>query len=109
MFKMRFRYVFMILGSVVVLLSYLLTDPNAGLLTDLPVGADTIVLLLSLAKVTWFVATLHGARRALTDYIDFQTVFNKAMESSEGAGRAMMAVSIIMVAIAIVILAAVIT
>lgn len=102
----RFRHVYMTLGSILTILLWLLSDPDAGLITDLPFGASTIATLVILLKSIFYVALLHLSRRALIDYIDLSEYFTKALQTSEGAGRALIAVSIIMVSISVVMFAA---
>lgn len=103
---MRFRHVYMTIGSILVILLALLTDPDLHLIDSMKFGAATVVTLLVLSKTVLYVAALHLSRKALLDYLDLKSLFAKAMQTSEGAGRACMAVAIIFVAIAITIIAA---
>jgi len=96
----------MAIGGILVTLLWLLTDPDTGIIENLPIGASTIATLIILLKTVLYVALLHLSRRALIDYIDFKIYFLKALESPEGAGYATIAISIIMVAISITMLAA---
>lgn len=105
----RFRHTYMFIGGVLVLILYVLTDPNANIIQDLPFGASTLVLISTLLKGVWYVAFLHMSRRALLDYLDLTTLFKKAEESPEGAGYAIIGVGTIMVACAIAIAAAVLS
>lgn len=105
--QMRFRHVYMGLGSFLTLLLWLLSDPDTGFIENLPFGASTVATIVILLKSVFYVALLHLSRRALLDYIDLNTYFQKALQTSEGAGRALMAVAIIMVSISIVMFAAV--
>ena len=103
---MRFRHLFLGVGSVLVLLALFLSDPAAKIITDLPVGAGTIGFILGTASCVVYIALLHLARRGLLDYIDFSELFKKAVETSTGAGLAAVAVSIMTLAIAVTIHAA---
>ncbi|MCK9516974.1 MAG: hypothetical protein M0Q87_13195 [Ottowia sp.] len=103
---MRFRHIYMGVGSLLVILIWLLTDPDMGIISNMGFGASTVATLVILLKSVLYVAVLHLSRKALSDYLDMETVFKKAMETSEGAGRATMAVSIMMLAIAVVMFAA---
>ncbi len=97
----------MTLGSILTILLWLLSDPDSGLIQNLPFGASTVATLLILMKTIFYVAMLHLSRRALIDYIDLNTYFVKALQTSEGAGRALVAVGIIMLSISVVMMAAV--
>lgn len=103
---MRFRDIFLVLGSVLTLALLLLSDPDSQLVTSLPFGAGTLTILIVLVSSVLYIGLLHLARKALYDYLDLRDYFLKALHTSEGAGLALVAVSIAMVAIAIVVLAA---
>lgn len=105
--SLRFRNVFIVGGGLLTILLWILTDPNSGIIQDLPFGASTIVMLATLLRATWFIAMLHIGRRALLDYIDLSQLFIKAEETSEGAGKAIIGIGLMMIAVAIVICAAV--
>lgn len=99
--KLRFRNVYMVLGSFLVLCVWVLSDPDAGLIRDLPFGASTVATVIILLKSVLYVGMLHISRKALIDYVDLKPYFDKALQTSEGAGRALIAVSLIMIAIAL--------
>lgn len=100
---MRFRYMYMGLFSVLALLLGFMMDPDVGFIQELSYGAGFVATVAQLTKIVILVAMLHLSRRALFDYIDLEVYFNKAKESAEGAGHALVAVAIAMVAIAILI------
>ncbi len=102
---MRFRYVYMGLIVTLVLALLLLTDPDSGLIDNLPFGATTLVYILFCFKSVLGVVFLHVSRRALLDYIDLKSVFDKAMTSSEGAGSATIGIGLIFLSIALIFLA----
>lgn len=102
---MRFRHVYTIVGTILVLVFWTATDPDLGLITGMSYGASTIASLAILAKGVLYITLLHYSRKGLLDYIDLKEYFLKAKESSGGAGMALIAVSIIMLAIAVVIYA----
>lgn len=102
----RFRYVYMFVGSLVVLFALFSADPEVGILSQLPFGAPLVSSLLKLAQIVFYVTVLHLSRRALFDYVDLSDFFAKALETSEGAGRALVAIAIAMLAIAFLIFAA---
>ncbi len=105
---LRFRYTYMVIGSIAVILLYLLSDPDAGIIQHLGIGASTVATLLFLVKGVLYVTLLHISRKALHDYpeADFRTVITKAVQTSEGAGRVAIALSISTLAAAIVIIGA---
>ncbi len=103
---MRFRHVFMGIGSILVIISLFLSDPSVGFIAQLPVGSGTIGLLLGLVVSILYIALVHLARKGLFDYLDLEKFFIKAYETPQGAGLALIAVAVAMVAIAIAIHAA---
>lgn len=103
---MRFRHIFMGIGSLLVITLLFLSDPSVGFIAQLPVGSGTIGLLLGLVVSILYIALLHISRKGLFDYLDLEQFFKKAFETSEGAGTALVAVGLAMIAIAIVIHAA---
>lgn len=105
--KFRFRYVYMILGCIFVTLLLLVSDPDAAIIQNMPVGASTVATFILLFKTVLYAAILHVTRKGLFDYIDLQEVFKNAMRSSEGAGRVFQGMGLFSVAIAILIFAAV--
>lgn len=85
----RFRNVFLLLGSALVFGVLMATDPDEGLLTGF--------WALSVAKGIVAVAFVHLARKALMDYpeADMRTLFRLARGSATGAGLALIAQAII--------------
>lgn len=103
---MRFRKVYMGLGTLFVILISLMTEPKTGLIRELPFGAGTVATIVILLKGILYAGLLHVTRKGLADYFDMEEAIKKAMETSEGAGRAAMAMAVYTVAMAIVIYAA---
>lgn len=103
---MRFRHIYIGLGSLFVILIWLLTDPDTGLITSLPIGASTVATLVILLKSVLYVGVLHLSRKALCDYLNMEKIFTRAAQSAEGAGLVAISVSLLMIAIAIVMFAA---
>ncbi len=89
----RFRNLYLVLGSALVLGVLLVTDPDNGLSTGM--------LLLGLLVCVLAVAFAHLSRKALTDYpeADMQTLFRKAGESPTGAGLALISLAIVIAAL----------
>ena len=104
---MRFRNVFLLIGGLLVIIIMLLSDPDGGLINNLPFGATTLSTLIVLVISILFIAMLHLGRRALLDYIDLSEIIKKAVQTSDGAGMVVIGVGLIMISIAITILAAV--
>lgn len=104
--KMRFRYVFMALGSLIVMGAMLLTDPDSGFIQNLSFGASVVATLIILSKVTLYVAAHHFSRKAVLDYLRLDEFFTKAKESPTGAGLAIIGVGLMSMALAIVLYAA---
>lgn len=90
---MRFRHLFMVGGSLIVLLALLATDPDSGISTGM--------LVLSLVTPLLAVTFAHLARKALHDYhdADMQRLFRKAGEHPIGAGLALVALAIVLSAL----------
>jgi hypothetical protein len=86
---MRFRHLFLIGGSAIVLAALYLTDPDRGITTGM--------LVLSLVTPLLAVGFVHLARKALHDYpeADARTLFRKAGEHPIGAGLALIALAIV--------------
>ncbi|WP_396190511.1 hypothetical protein [Flavobacterium sp.] len=103
---MRFRQIFIGIGSLLVLLLVFLSDPTSGFISKLPVGSGALGLLIGIVISILYVALLHVSRKGLLDYLDLETLFSKAVESSQGAGLALVGVGLIMISISIVIHAA---
>lgn len=105
--KIRFRHVYMTLFSILILMALFLSDPDVGLIQDLGFGAGFVATILMMLKAILYVAILHISRRALIDYIDLEVYFKRAVEHPNGAGMALIAVALMMIAVATLIVAAV--
>lgn len=103
---MRFRNVFLGIGSILVTIVLLMSDPDSGLVKNLPFGAGTLSFMIILISSILYIGLLHLGRKALFDYINLEEYFKKAKLTSEGSGQALIAVGLFSIAIAIVILAA---
>jgi hypothetical protein len=104
---MRYRHTFLGIGSFLVAVLWLLSDPDLGLITKLGFGASTLATFIITTKAVIYIGLLHLGRKALVDYIDLEVYFNKALQSSEGSGYAIMAISVMMLSISVLIFAAV--
>ena len=104
-FTMRFRNVFLAMGSLLTVLVLFLSDPDGGFVQNLPFGSGTVTTLITLLSSVLYVGFLHFSRKALLDYIDLEDYFKKALESSQGSGLALIAVGLVMVSISMVVIA----
>lgn len=86
-FVPRFRHLFMIGGSFIVMVYLFLSDPNGGNLT-IPFVAKLATPIIAV----WFA---HLARKALFDYVDLYTLFRKARETATGAGLTFLGLCIV--------------
>ncbi len=87
----RFRNLFLILGSALVLAALFFTDPDKGL--------STAMLLQALVVPVLAVGIAHLARKALFDYLDLGETIRKACETSEGSSRVVLAICIVLAAL----------
>jgi hypothetical protein len=83
----RFRNLFMIGGTLIVMLYLFISDPNGGNMT-LPFLGKLATPIVAV----WFA---HLARRALFDYADMESLLKKARETATGAGLAFVGLCII--------------
>ena len=107
---MRTRNAFLTASILIVVLLQIITDPDSGIISGLPIGAN---LLITITLFSWgFMGLwlLHVARKALNDYdpADFMVLGTIAKKTHEGAGLMAIAVAIKSLAYAIVIAAALI-
>lgn len=103
---MPFRYVYMVILSILTVGLLFLTDPDTGLIQGLPIGAQAVATLTMLSVAVLFVSLLHISRRALFDYIDLGELVKQAAKGPAGAGLVFLGVCVAMVAISVVIAAA---
>ena len=103
---MRFRNIYLGLGSLLIIFILFLSDPSVGVIAQLPFGSGTLSVLINLLISILYVGLLHFSRKALIDYIDLQGFFKKAFESSQGAALGLIAIGLMMVSISLVIIAA---
>lgn len=104
--RLRFRYVYMALGTLLVLFSLFAGDPDVGWIQDLPYGSTFIANNLIALRIVAFVTLFHLTRRALIDYVNLSRFFRRAYETPEGSGLATVAVGLICIGIGLVFIAA---
>jgi len=103
---MRFRYKYMILGTLLVSFILLLSDPDLGLIENLSFGAGFVATIVILTKTVLYASIWHITRKGLFDYIDFEDIYKKSMDSSTGAGSFAIALAVMMLAVSVLIFAA---
>lgn len=103
---MRFRDIYLGIGSLLVFMLVFMSDPSVGIVEQLPFGSSTLGLLMNILISLFYIGVLHFSRKALLDYIDLEIIFRKAYESSQGAGLALIGVGLIMISISLVVIAA---
>jgi hypothetical protein len=103
---MRFRNTFIGVGGLLTVLLLLISDPDGGFVQNIPFGAGTFSTMLILATGILYIGLLHFARKGLFDYIDMGVFARKASTDPVGSAIVFLGVTVAMLAIAIVILAA---
>lgn len=83
----RFRNIFTLGGTLVILAYIYLSDPNGGDLT-LPFIAKWVTPVVA-------VFFAHWARKALFDYLDMGQLYRKAKETATGAGLTFLGICIV--------------
>lgn len=96
------RSIFLGLGSIIVIIAMFLTDQDGGIIQDLPFGSSTATFLIYLSTAIIGVGLLYLCERALFYYVDYYDVYKKALLTENGPGMIMVAISLQMIAVAIV-------
>ena len=104
---MKFRYIYMGIGSFLVATLLTLTDPDSGFITDLPFGGQFIATVVLLSRIILYAAATHFTRKGFIDYVDLEELFVLAKRGNQAAGSAIIGVAIMYLAIAVLIYAAV--
>lgn len=99
---MRFRNISLVLGTLATLILVFLSDPDLGPGMNMIFGANTLLLIKSVVALSLACLVLHLSRKTLFDYINVKEMFDKAMETSEGAGKALIALAVFMCSFAVV-------
>ena len=109
--EFKFRGAIFLFGNLVVLGILILTDPDLAIVSQLPFGASTLNLIINLAKMTLFVSVLNlclwTILEAGGEAAKLTNLFDKAGQTEQGSGLALISVALFAIAIA-AILAAVI-
>lgn len=105
---MRFRNIYIVLGSLLTLALLILTDPDTALIQNLGMGAGTVNSLVFLFKGILGSTLLFVTGKAMMDYkvADFEQLGERAQLTPEGAGKYAIAIALRHIAFAIVIVGA---
>ncbi len=85
---MRYRTLFVIVGSALAICALLFTDPDGGVSTGM--------MLMGLAVGLIAVAASHFSRKGLFDYLDMKVLADRACETPQGAGLVFVGVCIVL-------------
>jgi hypothetical protein len=96
----------MIYGSILVFILMTLSSPELQFVKDLEYGAAALAVCLNLTKTVLYAVSLHFTRKALVDYVDLKNLFDKAYETSQGAGLATIGMGLVFLSISVLIWAA---
>jgi hypothetical protein len=93
----RFRTLYMVGGSLLLILALVATDPDSPLLRSLPIGGPALAWLLAAARGVLVVALAHMAWRALHDYpeADGQELYSPVHQGNTAAGLALLSRALI--------------
>lgn len=108
--SLRFRNIYIFTLTVLVLVAFVLFDPDLGLVSDMSWGATTVATFLVLLKAIPAITLLHFSRKAIADYIDIEALYKKIMaddveknSAAVGAGLFMIGVGLLLIALATII------
>lgn len=108
----RHKRILTILSSVLIFFAYfILTDPDARIITDLRYGKEAVYILSIFAVSMMTIAFLEVHTDIYTDEIVSKqtTTVNKAASEATGAGLLMLAKAVTILAYALVVSAAILT
>lgn len=99
---MRFRNISILIGSVAAFLFIFLSDPALSPGLGLAFGAQTVLAVKSIVTLSLAALVLHLSRKTLFDYLDVSKFFEKANETPQGSGLALIGLGLVLIAFAIV-------
>ena len=99
---MRFRNVSIILGCLASIFLILVSDPTLNLGFGVSYGAQLVLAIKTIVTLSLAALVIHLGRKTLFDYLDVSAYLDKAKETAQGAGLAVIGVGLVMVAFAIV-------
>lgn len=98
---------FAIIGTLIMVSLWILTDPDAGIMHKLPFGAKIFDIFAVMSKGIIYILMLHYSRTFIFEYLSLRRVIAKAVETPEGAGMVAISAAIFTLAFAIAVHAAV--
>lgn len=99
--KFKFSNIYMVFGSIFVILAMFLTDDNGGIIRNLPFGSSTITFLLFASASVVGVSVFYISWKACMDYVNFRDIYKKIMEDKGGLPAALFYVGTSIFAVAI--------
>lgn len=105
--RSRFRNVYMVYFGIVVLLLMIVSDPDNGLIQQLPFGASQVATLILMSRVVLYAALFHITRRGLFDYVNYREFLSQSLKGNMAAAIGALAISVAMIPVAMLIVAAV--
>lgn len=101
--KLKFRHYSTVIGLIIAIVALFGTDPGAGLI-HVPFGAEVLSKLSGLPAATFGVTLIYLGTKTLLDYFDMGKLHDRAYETPQGAGLALIAAAITRLAVALVII-----
>lgn len=103
--KLRFRRLYVVLGTFLVFFLWLITDPDVGLIQHLSFGAGLLAMLVFMSKGLLASVLLYVTRKAMFDYkeADLQNLGVEAKKDPQAAALYSISIAIQTLAFAVVI------
>lgn len=98
----RFRYLYMVIGSIIAIISMALTDPDLAIFTDMPYLAGFAATLADLTEFFLYTAMIFLARKGFYDWMDLEEYSTAALEKDPG--RVVLSISIFYLAMVILLI-----
>ena len=99
---MRFRNISIILGCLASIFLILVSDPTINLGFGVTHGAQLVLAIKTIITLSLAALVIHLGRKTLFDYLDISLYLDKAKETAQGAGLAVIGVGLVLIAFAIV-------
>ncbi len=103
--RIRKRSTYLIISLAIVLGLWTITDPDFGLLKNLPFGSGLIGMIVTIVTSFLGIGILHITRKAMHDYpvADFRRLGERAFQTPIGAGLFAIALALMTMAFAMII------
>ena len=96
----------MMTGLMIMVVSWILTDPDLGLINDLPFGSNLVTVFTYASRAMILIALLHYCRKAVSDYFDMETAWRSVKDNPMAVAIYTLAIAVMTTAFATVIAAA---